>query len=240
MRKRGVEAADVIANDFYKTIFTYMDEKGEMQFTKGMDSGSILAYTLYDNIAQLQEDGKKVITLGDEVVASFEEIDGQLQLNVTDVNDLSQALSQLGIDLDPDVLTVWLEGLGVFTDGFMYSADVVKEFANDVGALKDNKIDLEALIVGQLQLGKTTEDVADLLDNVVAMAEAGEIELTVSGDELDTTKEACEEIITQRDDLDENGAEVEVEANTAAAKAKLDVVKGLLEGISKSWKEILL
>ena len=235
MRKRGVEAADVIASDFYKTIFTYMDENGEMQFTKGMDSGTILAYTLYDNIAQLQEDGKKVITLGDEVVASFEEIDGQLQLNVTDVNDLSLALSQLGIDLDPDVLTVWLEGLGVFTDGFMYSADVVKEFANDVGALKDNKIDLEALIVGRLQLGETTKDVANLLDNVVAMAEAGEIELTVSGDELDSTKEACEEIITQRDDLDENGAEVEVEANTAAAKAKLDVVKSLLEGISKSW-----
>lgn len=234
MRKRGVEAADVIANDFYKAIFTYWDENG-MQFTKGEDSGSILAYTLYDNVAQLQEDGKKVIRLGDEVVASFEEIDGQLQLNVTDVNDLSLALSQLGIDLDPDVLTVWLEGLGVFTDGFMYSADVVKEFANDVGALKDNKIDLEALIVGQLQLGKTTEDVADLLDNVTAMAEAGEIELTVSGDELDSTKEACEAIISQRDDLDENDAEVDVDANTAAAKSKLDVVKGLLESIAKSW-----
>lgn len=234
MRKRGVEAADEIANDFYKAIFTYWDENG-MQFTKGEDSGSILAYTLYDNVAQLQEDGKKVIRLGDEVVASFEEIDGQLQLNVTDVNDLSTALSQLGIDLNPDVLTVWLEGLGVFTDGFMYSADVVKEFANDVGALKDNKIDLEALIVGRLQLGETTEDVANLLDNVVAMAQSGEIELTVSGEDINTAYEDCQDLIAERDDLDENGAEVEVDANTAAAKAKLDVVKGLLEGISKSW-----
>ena len=236
MRKNGIVAADLIASDFFREIFTYMDGE-KMQFTKGEDAGSLLAYYLWDNdqIGEFQEDGKKVIKLGDDIAATFEDVGGQLQISVTDVEMLSDALGQMGIIIDPNVLTVWLEALGVFTDGFMYSSDVVKEFASEVGALKDNKIDLEALIVGRLQLGETTEDVANLLDNVVAMAEAGEIELTVSGDELDSTKEACEEIITQRDDLDENGAEVEVDANTAAAKAKLDVVKGLLEGISKSW-----
>lgn len=236
MRKNGIVAADLIASDFFREIFTYMDGE-KMQFTKGEDAGSLLAYYLWDNnqIGEFQEDGKKVIKLGDDIAATFEDVGGQLQISVTDVEMLSDALGQMGIIIDPNVLTVWLEALGVFTDGFMYSSDVVKEFANDVGALKDNKIDLEALIVGRLQLGETTEDVANLLDNVVAMAEAGEIELTVSGEDIDTAYEDCKDLIAQRDDLDENGAEVEVDANTAAAKAKLDVVKGLLEGISKSW-----
>lgn len=236
MRKNGIQAADLIASDFFREIFTYMDGEN-MQFTKGEDAGSLLAYYLWDNdaIGEYQEDGKKVIKLGDDIAATFEDVGGQLQISVTDVEMLSDALGQMGIIIDPDVLTVWLEALGVFTDGFMYSADVVKEFANDVGALKDEKIDLESLIVGQLQLGKTTEDVADLLDAVVAMADSGDIELTVTGEELDTTIENCKDLIANRDDLDDSSADVEVNADTKQATSALDLVRGKLQGVAKTW-----
>lgn len=235
MRKRGIEAADVIASDFYKSIFTYMDGE-EMKFTGGEDAGSLLAYTLYDNVAQLQEDGKKVIKLGDYVAASFEEVNGELKLSVSDVGLLSEALMRLGIDADPDFLTVWLEGLGVFSDQFIYTASAVKEFASAVGALtEDGKIDLEGLITGQLNLGKSTEDVADLLDAVAKMAEAGEIELTVSGEDLDTTLQNCEAIITNRDDLDESTANVAVDVDTEDAQDNLDNVESTLVNISRPW-----
>lgn len=236
MRKRGIEAADVIASDFYQAIFTYMDEEGNRQFTKGEDAGSILAYMLYDNVAQLQEDGKKVIKLGDTVVASFEDVNGELALSVTDVGLLSEALMRLGIDADPDFLTVWLEGLGVFADQFIYTASAVKEFASNVGALTDEgKIDLEGLITGQLSLGKSTQDVTNLLDAVVKMAEAGEIELTVSGEDLDTTLQNCEAIITNRDDLDESTAEVGVDVDTEEAQSNLDNVENTLTNIARPW-----
>ena len=236
MRKRGVEAADVIANDFFRSIFTYMDEEDVMQFIKGEDSGSVLAYKLFGDVAELQEDGKKVIKLGEYVAASFEEVNGELQLSVNDVGLLSQALQRMGYDVSPEFLTVWLEALGVFSDQFIYTADVIKEFAGNVGALTaEGKVDLKELITGQLDLGTPTEEVIDLLNAVLAMADAGEIELTVSGDELSSTITDCESLITQRDDLDESTAKVGVEADTEQTETALDGVEDQLTSLARAW-----
>ena len=237
MRERGIDAADAIVSDFYKAIFTYMDEEG-LHYTGGEDAGSLLAYYLWDNdaIGEVQEDGKKVINVGTRTAATFEEVDGQLQVTVSDIALLAEALDNLGISADPDFLTVWLEGLSVWGNQFTYTTRTLREFAEEVGAIKEGgKIDLEELVSGRLKLGDMTEEVADLMDAVLQMAENGQLELTVSGEDLDTAIQNAKDLIVNYENLDESSAEPTVDAETEEAETNIDNVKTGLESIQGTW-----
>ena len=237
MKERGIDAADELMSEFYREIFTYMDGEN-LQFTGGEDSGSLLAYYLWDkeDIGELQEDGKKIISYMGMPAATLEEVNGELTTTVFDVNMLSEALREMGINADPDFLTVWLEGLSMYSEGFEYTAKNVREFAEQVGALDKNfKVDLEGLISGRLDLGETTTEVANLLDAVIKMGEAGQIQFTVSGEELETAIQNAKDLIVNYEDLDEKEAAPTVDADTEDADTKLDETTEKLTGIEKTW-----
>lgn len=237
MRERGVDAADAIVSDFYRAIFTYMDEEG-LQYTGGEDSGSLLAYYLWDNqqIGELRDDGKKIISYMGMPAAALEEVNGELNATVYDVNLLSAALEEMGMSVDPDFLTEWLRGLSVYSEGYEYTAKNVFEFAEAAGALQDGlKIDLEKLISGRLDLGDTTTEVANLLDAVLQMEEAGKIQFTVSGEDLETAIQNAKDLIVNYEDLDESSAEPEVVADTESAETNLGTVKDELNTIQGTW-----
>ena len=231
LRRKGKSAGELLASDFYQQIFTYIDENGSRAFTKGEDSGSILAYYLWDHdeISQYQEDGSKVIKLGDEVVATMRQTwetlsDGtqqeKLELTVDDFDKLSDALYDLtGYTFDPHLFAAMMEALGIVDEKTKYAVDDLKDLAASVQALNDMEtIDLEKFVQGQVQLGEDSKIIWDMVDALIEANNKGEIKLETEAGSIDEAVDKVAELIGERDKF----GDTPFEAQTDEAVSSID------------------
>lgn len=217
--KQGKSAGEMLASEFYQGIFTYVDENGQRQFTKGEDSGSILAYALWDDdtLTQYVSDTEKVIKLGDEIVASFKMDGDELSVSVDDFDKLAEALYQIsGVYLSGDTLAAWLGALGMYSGDIQYTTKELKDLAETAGALKDNKINLEDFVQGALDLGKSKDEVRAMVDKLIELDNLGEIDIDVGDGSVEEAKQKCAELIETAD------TPIEVDVNAAAAQNELN------------------
>lgn len=221
MRERGLDAAKIISDDFWKSIFTYTDANGKMQFiTDGAEAAATLAYKLNDMVVASEDGTKKILGDNNELIASFEEVDGKLNVNVKDFDALADAMSkEFDISIDPDVLAAMMEALGMFSSKAQETADGIKSMAQSVEALnEDGQIDLAKLIRGQLGLEKPTQEVANLYDRIIELYDAGEIDLDIGDGNIEDVKEQVLELIKTRDDFSAEDAEATAEVDDSKAK----------------------
>ena len=224
MREKGINAADVLANDFWQEIFTYTDEKGNLQFVSGEDAGANLAWKLFGDFA---DEAGNIVDANGKIVASFEEVNGALNIDVDDLEALADAMSEMyGVDMDPEFLAVWFEALGMYSQDYRETADSIRDIAESYEALNSKgQIDLTKLISGELASGKTTEEVADLLDYILQLEQQGDIEIKGNFKNHDEIVEQCKELIRKREEIGEEPAEVKVEADTKDADEKLSAIE---------------
>lgn len=222
MRERGIEAADVIADDFWKSIFTYTDENGNLQFINE-DAGSQLAYKLYDDFAK--ENGGKIIDKNGEIVASFEEVDGELKVNIDNYENLAQAMSDMyDHSIDPEVLMAMMEGLGKYSNEVQESAEGIEKMAQGMNALTESgAIDLDKFVQGMIDLHVPTDEILAYIEKIDELRQKGDIEAKYTLD-AETGLKTYEELIKNRDDLNKKDADAKVKADTAEAEAKLDKI----------------
>lgn len=224
LHKQGIEAADVIASDFWKEIFTYTDDSGNLQFIEGADAGSNFAYALYD-LVNAAEDSQAVMK---QLGVSFEEVDGALSMTVDDVDATAEAMWNLfGIPITGDMLATILESLSVFDTQSRLTAEDVNGLAYSLNALnEDGQVDLAKLIHGEMALDKPNEEIIDLLANILELKENGEVQLSVSDEELNTLITTLEEEIKDREasvTYEDNADEVVEDAQKVDIEVKKTV-----------------
>ena len=222
---KGIEAADVIMSDFWKEIFTYTDDKGETQFIND-DAGSNFIWALKEKYADA---AGEIRNQNGDLVASFQEVDGELSVQVDDFGKLSKALSEMPenpLYVDPNYLAIIFEALTGYTTEMQYTAENLKELAASLNAVTlEGNIDLDKLIQGELDAGKPTEEIADLYDNVIALNEAGEIKIDVKeGEKLEDVQARVKELIQNRDEINDKEAEAKVTADTEDAMQDMERV----------------
>ncbi len=223
--RQGKDAGELLASEFYQGIFTYIDDNGQRQFTKGEDSGSLLAYALWDSdtLSQYVSDSQKVIKIGDEVVASLTMDGDKLSVSVTDFEKLSQALYQVsGVTLSADTLAAWLQALGMYGGDVQYTAEELNEMAKAVDAVNEaGQINLEEFVKGQLDLGKPKEEIRDIVDKIIELdgvAGSG-ISIDVSTGSVEEAKKKCAELIETAEDP------IQITAEATKAENVINAVK---------------
>ena len=222
MRKRGVEAADVLASDFYKEIFTYINDKGDTAFIND-DSGANFLWALYEKFA---DDAGEIKNKAGEVVASFTENNGELSATVKDFDALAAALSELEkLDVDPDVLAAVFQALGMYGENIANTPGEIQAIAESLNAINDiGEINLDALINGKLAEGATTQEILNLYDAILKLHDETDSPIKIhveKGESLDDVKTRVEDLIKNRDELEHNDADVKITADGAQAKAEM-------------------
>lgn len=242
MRERGLDAAKIISDDFWKSIFTYTDENGAMQFmSDGAEAAATLAYKLYDDFTEVAPDGSRAIRdANNHIIASFEEVDGALSVSVEDFDALAKVMSQkYDISIDPDVLAAMMEALGMFSSKSQETAEGIRNIAQEAQALNENgKIDLGKLIQGELDAGKPTQEVANLLDNIVDLHKEANngIEIDVGTGSLDEAIQKAKDLITNRDDFSAKDAEAEANLDSSEAERKFKT----LDDMAATWNKTIV
>lgn len=227
---QGRDAGELLASDFYQSIFTYIDENGARQFTKGEDRGSLLAYALWDNdqLTQLQEDGSKVIKLGDEVVASLRQDGEELSVSVDDFDKLAQALYEVsGVPLSGEFLASWMQALGMYSPELQITTDELKDLAEAANALNGNTINLQDFVQGQLDLGTAPEDIRQMVDKLIELQGQGEVDLNIQADSIEDAKAKVNELIEKAQE------KTTVEVDGTVAEQTLSGVGKLAEETAK-------
>ena len=224
---QGKDAGDLLASEFYQGIFTYIDENGARQFTKGEDRGSLLAYALWDNdqLTQMQEDGSKIIKLGDDIVATLRQDGEELSVSVDDFDALAEALYRVtGVPLSSDYLASWMSALGMYTPELQMTAQELKDLAEAAGALNGNTINLQDFVQGQLDLGTPAENIRQMVDKLLELKDAGDVDVDIQADSVDTAKSKVNALIEEyqktKDEkigADTKEAETNINAVTDAA-----------------------
>lgn len=234
---QGKDAGEVLASEFYQGIFTYVDENGTRQFTKGEDRGSLLAYALWDNdsLGEYESASKKVIKLGDEVVASITQDGEELSVSVDDFDKLSEALYNLtGVSLSGDVLASWMQSLGMFDSQAQYTISELNEMAEAVGALNESgQIDLQSFVTGQIDLGTSAETIRQMVDELLSLNEAGDISVDIGAESVEEAKEKITTLLEEASSLGETSADVSADADTDDAETSLDDISGKVDEINE-------
>lgn len=224
MRERGVEVAEVLASDFYKDIFTYINDKGETAFIND-DSGSNFLWALYDKISGASGEIKEKLS---EVI-SFTEEDGALSATVQDFDALAESLSELmQLDVDPDVLAAVFQALGMYGEELTNTPGELMAIAESLQAINEaGEIDLENLVRGKLAEGATTNEVAQLKDDILELHQQADSPVKIhveEGESIDDVKKRIDDLIKNRDELEENPADVKVTADTTQAEKDLEKI----------------
>ena len=231
--KQGKDAGELLASEFYQGIFTYIDDNGQRQFTKGEDRGSLLAYALWDSdtLSQYVSDSQRVIKLGDEVVASLTMNGDELSVSVSDFDKLAQAMYEIsGVPLSGDALAAWMQALGMYSPELQMTAEEINNVAEAAGALNEKgQINLEEFVKGELKLGTPKEEIRQMVDKIVELngvADSG-ISIDVETGSVEEAKQKCAELIEKGEDPIEIVADTQkamtdilaVSAKTAALNA---------------------
>lgn len=231
--KQGKDAGELLASEFYQGIFTYIDDNGQRQFTKGEDRGSLLAYALWDDdtLSQYVSDSERVIKLGDEVVASLTMNGDELSVSVSDFDKLAQAMYEIsGVPLSGDALAAWMQALGMYSPDLQLTAEEINNVAEAAGALNEKgQINLEEFVKGELNLGTPKEEIRQMVDKIIELngvADSG-ISIDVETGSVEEAKQKCAELIEKGEDPIEIVADTQkamtdilaVSAKTAALNA---------------------
>ena len=219
MHERGLEAADIISDDFWSGIFTYINDKGETAFIND-DAGANFIWAIYDKFA---DEAGEIKDANGEVVASFQEVDGELSVQVDSFEALAKALGEVhDTSVDPDVLAAVFEALGMYSQQIQESPEDIKAIAEGLNAVNEaGEIDLEKLIQGQIDEGKTTEAIMDLYEAILKMheEEGNPVKIAVEEDgSLEDVKKTVEELIKKRDEISKEPAELVTTVEDEASK----------------------
>lgn len=222
LRQRGVDIADLIMSDWWQEIFTYTDSKGELQYIND-DAGSNFLWKLYEKISSASDEVKEKL----KDVITFTEDEGALSATVEDFDELSKALSDLGLlDIDPDFLAVIFQAASMYGEDLAKTPTELLAIAEGLQAINDaGEIDLDALIEGKLAEGATTNEVAQLKDNILELHKQADSPVKIhveEGESLDDVEKRIDDLIKNRDELDKKDPEVKVKADTTQAEKDLD------------------
>ena len=216
LRKKGIDAGELLASDFYKSFFTYTDSEGVRQFTKGEDMGAYAIFSMFDDKSGVHlADGYKreadqILDKNNELVASFEStFDEQgnesVELIVEDMNALADAMN-----IDPIFLSSLLEAIGVYHPEFEENAEGVKALADQYGRLSDTgEIDLSNLVRDLQAAGKTTPEIQAIAAKIIELAQTGEVKIDIDATDAEDAKSEVDDIILGLKEV-EKPAEVEV------------------------------
>lgn len=240
MRLKGVDVGELLASDFMKSFFTYLDENGEQQFTGGEDMGSLAAFAIFDDASGVQlvegykRVGNEIRGVNDELIASFEQtFDEQgnesINLMVEDLDALGDALN-----MDPSFLGAMLEALGTYHPGLEENAEGMIALADSYGALKEAAnggtptINVENLIQGMGAANASVQEVWDAVDRLKELKNSSEgddfsLSIDLNADDAD---QKIAELINQFVIADEQ--EIEPETNIGEDKPK-EAIKNVVE-----------
>ena len=208
--RQGISVADELKKPFWQNVFSYVDEEGVRQSTKGEDAGSLLGWYMYENFT---DEAKNIIDENGKVIASFEEVDGALNINVKDYEELSNVLEELwDVDLDPAFLQVAFEAMGIFANEAYLSAGTAKELAKQLGALDEaGRINIDMIVSAALSEGWTKKQVDDLLESLGLLEEKGEVNLVFNPEGIDSASQKAEQLAEKKYEanIEDNADEVE-------------------------------
>lgn len=225
MRKRGIEAADVIADDFWSSIFTYTNDKGETAFIND-DAGANFAWALYDRFAN---EAGNIVDVNGDVVASFQDVDGELSVQVESFENLAKALAEVhDTSIDPDVIAAVFEALGMYSTEIQMLPEDILATAQALQAVNDKgAINLETLIQGKIDEGATTQEILKLRDSIIELHGQADSPVKVEvkeGESIDDVKQRVDDLIKNRDELSEKKADVTVTADTKKAESDMEKI----------------
>ena len=215
-------AGEMLASDFWQGVFS----------GGGDDYGANFANALYE-IADAEGN---LYDGNGNLVASFAEVDGALQMQIESAQGLAD---ELGVPID--VIYAVMDALDIFSSGLMTSRDDMLALAESVGALQTSaeglsSVDVSAFLTGLAESGTSTADIWDLYNALVSMED---VDLTNVPEDIGafiTEAQAAQGDITATGDaLDElNGKEAEpsVELDTSAFDRQVSRVKETLNRLS--------
>lgn len=218
LRAKGMDVGELLANDFYKSIFS----------AKGEDFGANLAWMLWDNdtIGQIENGAKVIKDSVGNAIASITENNGELSVSVSDFDQLAQTMYEItGIPLDANVWQAWMASLGAYSEEIDYTVDDLKNLAEAVGAVDEaGKINLSDIVTGQLEAGESADKIWDLVDALLEANQNGDVELETNAATVDEAREKVKKLIeeyqkTQKSKIgaDTKEAETNINAVTDAA-----------------------
>ena len=203
-RKQGISAAELINNDFLKKVYTFDGE-----FTKGEDSGALLAYELYESYA---DEAGNIIDKNGEVVASFQLVGDELSMSVTDVDKFADAMGEItGLRMDTSWWAAFLEATTQYGPD---SAETVWGMAEAMGVLhgygNTRFINEDEFREAAKAIGFTDQYVDLLLDSIRDLNEASQ-EISSEDYDIDyhaNTEEAQQKVeeLTETAQTYENGS----------------------------------
>ena len=195
--KKGISVAEELGSDFWKKVMTYLDEEGVEQYINGEDSGSQVGWYLYDEIAS-KTGG--IIEYNNRIVASFKDVDGQLDISVESFDDLSKALSELyGLNVSPEFLAVAFQGMGVFAEDTWLTADAVEELAKQLNAIDENGVvNIDVLLDNAAKEGYTKEQIDELRESLERLRDENQVEVDVETGGIDGASQKAEQLAAKR------------------------------------------
>lgn len=221
---QGMSVADELKKPFWQSVFAYVDEEGALQSTKGEDAGSLLGWYLFENFA---DEANNIVDKYGKVVASFEQIDDELDIDVDDFEALSNALSELyGTDVSPEFLEASFEAMGVFANTASFTAEMATSLAESLGALdKKGRINVDLLVSQALENGWTKKQVDDLLASLDLLEQKEQVELVFNPEGIDSASQKAEQ-------LAEKKHEVTIEDNSEDVTDDLEEITYAVKGVT--------
>lgn len=207
MRRAGIDAGEMLANDFYQSLFAGLDEDGKQVNDHGLSFVNALLNTF----------GGEIRTQSGDMAAAIAETDDGIRIMVEDVDLLSQALAEQGYFVSPEIIAANLQALGMFTDGLDETVEGLMNIAAGFNAVDDGVVNLSTLIENALKGGNTVQEVMELADALLEAGAAGAIELNVDTSDIDAATAYALELIAefkaQEDEVEENSPEVDMSIN---------------------------
>ena len=227
LRAKGMDVGEILANDFYKGIFS----------AEGKDRGAVFLGQLWDHF------GGDIISNG-KLAASLSKTGDSISIVVEDVDALADALYNLtGIGFTPEFLDSWLSALGMYSSDINVSADALMNMATGFKAVSESGVvSLQGMLEGlQAQFGDNTSAIWDYIDALLAAADKGEIQVDLGADDVqaarDKIRDALNEVQQKEEDVTQQEATVEVsvegysEAVSLLDSLRLEAAKPIVQQI---------
>lgn len=228
LRAKGMDVGEILANDFYKGIFS----------AEGKDRGAVFLGQLWDHF------GSEIVSNG-ELAATLTKTGDSIGIVVEDVDALADALYNLtGLGFSPEFLESWMSSLGMYSSEINVSADALLKMAQGFSAVSDSGvINLQGMLAGlREQFGDNTNAIWDYVDALIAASERGDLQLDLGADTVqearDKIRDALNDVQTEEENVENADPAIEPEANIEPAMTELDRLDARLDRMTRTPRVI--
>lgn len=228
LRAKGMDVGEILANDFYKGIFS----------AEGKDRGAVFLGQLWDHF------GSEIVSNG-ELAATLTKTGDSIGIVVEDVDALADALYNLtGLGFSPEFLESWMSSLGMYSSEINVSADALLKMAQGFSAVSDSGvISLQGMLAGlREQFGDNTNAIWDYVDALIAASERGDLQLDLGADTVqearDKIRDALNDVQTEEENVENADPVIEPEANIDPAMTELDRLDARLDRMTRTPRVI--